>query len=202
MRMPHKTYCLVITTLLLCLMQAVDGLIHAQERPRVALKREHAAQVETASDSASLALQADTIAPVHAFGTGDSLVVTAQADSIAAENKRKLLELTAVPTTGATEMPADTLLQSQLNRKMWVPNPTKATWLALVIPGGGQIYRDAMEYADTLLITHVKATIDEADTFFPEIDSRIWEMTECSETFTDAESGYSYEFMTYRRRQR
>lgn len=70
------------------------------------------------------------------------------------------------------------------------------------IIGGGQIYRDAMEYADTLLITHVKATIDEADTFFPEIDSRIWEMTECSETFTDAESGYSYEFMTYRRRQR
>lgn len=140
MRMPHKTYCLVITTLLLCLMQAVDGLIHAQERPRAALKREHAAQVETASDSASLALQADTIAPVHAFGTGDSLVVTAQADSIAAENKRKLLELTAVPTTGATEMPVDTLLQSQLYRKMWVPNPTKATWLALVIPGGGQIY--------------------------------------------------------------
>ena len=31
-------------------------------------------------------------------------------------------------------------LQNAVDVKRWVPNPTKATWLALVIPGGGQIY--------------------------------------------------------------
>ena len=27
-----------------------------------------------------------------------------------------------------------------INKKIFVPNPTKATWLAVVFPGGGQIY--------------------------------------------------------------
>lgn len=27
-----------------------------------------------------------------------------------------------------------------MNRKLFVPNPTRATWLAVVFPGGGQIY--------------------------------------------------------------
>lgn len=34
----------------------------------------------------------------------------------------------------------DSLKKVGVNTKVWVPNPTKATWLALVIPGGGQIY--------------------------------------------------------------
>jgi dihydrofolate reductase len=40
--------------------------------------------------------------------------------------------------------------------------------------GGGEIYRQAMEVADELLITEVQADID-GDTLFPALDSQVWQ---------------------------
>jgi len=68
------------------------------------------------------------------------------------------------------------------------------------IMGGGETYRQALPTADKLYITHVHTRIEDADTFFPRIDPCIWKEMSRSETFTDPESGYTFEFVVYRRR--
>lgn len=66
--------------------------------------------------------------------------------------------------------------------------------------GGGQIYSQALPLVDSLIVTHVHTVIEDADTFFPEIDPVIWQVAERSELFTDEESGYSFEFVKYVKR--
>ncbi|MBO5979487.1 MAG: dihydrofolate reductase [Bacteroidales bacterium] len=66
--------------------------------------------------------------------------------------------------------------------------------------GGGQIYAQAMQIADEMIITHVHTVIEDADTYFPVIDPSIWQVAERSETHTDPETGYNFEFVTYTRK--
>ncbi len=130
--------------LLLCFMQTAGIAMYSQDRPRAAAKRIHRQQPDSVNAIRQAAqAQADSLnltieEPIlhQAVTSADSI---ATADSIAAENKKKLLEMTSSPSLKEQEVPTDSL-KREINRKVWVPNPTKATWLALVIPGGGQIY--------------------------------------------------------------
>ena len=63
--------------------------------------------------------------------------------------------------------------------------------------GGGQIYTHAIEHADRLVVTHVHTVIEDADTFFPQIDPSVWTVAGRSELFTDEETGCSFEFVEY-----
>ena len=138
-----KTYQWCIA-LLLCLMQTAGIAMYGQSRPRAAAKRIHRLQADSlAAVRQAARMQADSlnrtmeeVPPLQAVAPADSI---ATADSIAAENKKKLLEMTSAPVLKESEVPADSL-KKEIDQKIWVPNPTKATWLALVIPGGGQIY--------------------------------------------------------------
>lgn len=66
--------------------------------------------------------------------------------------------------------------------------------------GGGEIYRQGMDYADKMIITHVHTVIPDADTFFPGIDPSVWNVSERSDLRQDPETGYGFEFVTYIRR--
>lgn len=55
--------------------------------------------------------------------------------------------------------------------------------------GGASLYNLAMDFVDTLYITHVDREVD-GDTFFPEIDLDVWKETE-----RDDREGFS--FVTY-----
>ena len=104
----------ILTALLLCFLQAAGIVVYGQDHPRTAR------QAVLTPDTPDVPTQAT-------------------ADSIACENREKMLELTTSPDIRPEETPTDSLSR-ELKRAQWVPNPTKATWLALVIPGGGQIY--------------------------------------------------------------
>ena len=130
--------------LLLCLMQTAGIAMYGQSRPRAAAKRIHRLQADSlAAVRQAARMQADslnrTMEEVPSLQTVAPADSIATADSIAAENKKKLLEMTSAPVLKESEVPSDSL-KKEIDQKIWVPNPTKATWLALVIPGGGQIY--------------------------------------------------------------
>lgn len=65
------------------------------------------------------------------------------------------------------------------------------------VMGGGQIYAQALELADRLVVTHVHTVIEDADTFFPPIDPQVWTVADRSELFTDEDTGYTFEFVEY-----
>lgn len=140
MRKQRRIYQLAIT-LLLCFLQTAGIAVYGQDRPRAAAKRMHRQPTDTLGTvRQALHPQADSLnletAPQRLSMSADSLAV---ADSLAAENKKKMLEMTASPNLKEQPVPTDSL-QKAVDQKVWLPNPTKATWIALVIPGGGQIY--------------------------------------------------------------
>jgi hypothetical protein len=70
----------------------------------------------------------------------DTAGIAALADSIAAENRKKIKEMEE-HVTPTVAVAADSVPPVQpIDKKVWMPNPTKATWLAVVFPGAGQIY--------------------------------------------------------------
>ena len=67
----------------------------------------------------------------------DSLVV----DSVEQINEENMARLDSITNPEITLLSADSIVAgSDIPKKTWVPNPTTATWLAVIVPGGGQIY--------------------------------------------------------------
>ncbi len=69
----------------------------------------------------------------------------------------------------------------------------------LCILGGATIYEQAMNVADTMILTEVHATFA-GDTFFPTIDLSKWEETNRVFYKKDALNPYDYSFVTYQKR--
>jgi len=65
--------------------------------------------------------------------------------------------------------------------------------------GGAEIYKESIDTADKLYITHVDAEFKDADTFFPAIDSEKWKKTKSTFHAKDADNPYDMEFAEYER---
>ncbi|WP_282056761.1 dihydrofolate reductase [Maribacter luteus] len=67
------------------------------------------------------------------------------------------------------------------------------------IIGGGEIYKQGEKFAEKLEITRVHSEF-KADTFFPEIDETIWQLTESEFHPIDQKHKYAFTYLTYRRK--
>ena len=80
----------------------------------------------------------------------------------------------------------------------WATRKTQAE-RALEVIGGGVVYRAAMDRATILHVTHIEAEID-GDTFFPEIDEKLWELKSNADFESDAKHAYAYSFQVWEKR--
>jgi len=63
----------------------------------------------------------------------------------------------------------------------------------IVIIGGASVYRQTIDRADKLVITHIDAEF-KADTFFPTIDSTLWKVNSIIDGSNET---YNYKFVEY-----
>lgn len=66
----------------------------------------------------------------------------------------------------------------------------------IFIIGGASIYRQSLDMADKLIITHVDYD-GEADTFMPDIDWKQWKVVEKQQFKKNERNNYDFEIMTY-----
>jgi len=65
------------------------------------------------------------------------------------------------------------------------------------IIGGAEIYKQAIEKADKLYITHIDSEDSEANAFFPIIDREIWQETKREDFRKDENNPFDYSFVEY-----
>ncbi len=65
--------------------------------------------------------------------------------------------------------------------------------------GGGEVYRQALPYLDTLYITEVNGVFPYADTFFPEWDKNIFKEISRTHNSKDDDHEFDFDFVIYKK---
>jgi dihydrofolate reductase len=67
--------------------------------------------------------------------------------------------------------------------------------------GGGEIYRQVMPIAHRIYLTRVHTNFPTADTFFPPLDTSIFELKEETNKEADSKHAFAYSFQIWERKQ-
>lgn len=70
----------------------------------------------------------------------------------------------------------------------------------IMVIGGEMLYRNAIDLADRLYITHVKHSDEHADAFFPEIVKDTWQLKSSELNHADEKHLYDFSINVYERR--
>lgn len=68
------------------------------------------------------------------------------------------------------------------------------------ILGGGEIYKQALAYADILDLTLVHHSFEDADTFFPVVDFNKWDEINREDFKADEKHDFDYSFVRYKKK--
>lgn len=151
----YQIYKPYFTALLLCILQIAGMEVYAQgsveatvpdsvtvrEAPKARARRHREISRTEESDSlksTSAMIGKDSLIAVKMDSIPLKVVAPAAvADSIERINQENLEQ---IETAFTPPQPKDSIPAPAIPETVWTPNPTKATWLAVVFPGGGQIY--------------------------------------------------------------
>lgn len=67
----------------------------------------------------------------------------------------------------------------------------------IFVIGGGEIYRQMLDFADVIHMTQVHIDIPDADAFFPRIELTDWKIVD---TIDSSNAAYKYSFLTLKRK--
>ena len=79
----------------------------------------------------------------------------------------------------------------------------KASTLAtneIFIIGGGQLYKQSFYYAHRIYMTRIDALISDADTFFPNISEKDWQLMSKKDFSKDTKHAFNYSFEVWERK--
>jgi dihydrofolate reductase len=89
-----------------------------------------------------------------------------------------------------------TIAVKSLDDALFVAKETDAKEVMVI--GGGEIYRMAFEKAKRIYLTRVEAE-PEGDTFFPELDPKVWHLVSQKDHDADEKNKYAYSFQVWER---
>ena len=92
--------------------------------------------------------------------------------------------------------PENVVVVKSLEDALFVAGQTDA--LEVMVIGGDEIYKAYFDKAKRIYLTRVEAN-PEADTFFPAIDSKHWQLVSQRNHEADDKNAYNYSFQTWER---
>ena len=102
---------------------------------------------------------------------------------------------TNIVVTTNTSWNAETVIAVS-NLKEAIQKAAETNSKQIFIIGGGEIYKQSMDIADSIYITRVHAEL-KGDTFFPVIDESKWQLTSNQDFEADEKHAYSYSFQIW-----
>ena len=72
----------------------------------------------------------------------------------------------------------------------------------IFIIGGGEIFKKTMNIVDRIYLTRVHTVIEGGDTFYPDIDTNIWNCTSATSFDADEKNNYPFTFEVWERNEK